>query len=75
MITTLNIDDDILQAAKEIAQREHRTAGHVISELARRALLKPATPETIRNGVPVLDSGSDLITLDHVQKIMDEEGI
>jgi hypothetical protein len=39
MRTTLDIEDDVLQAAKELARREGRTAGQVISELARRSLL------------------------------------
>ena len=38
MRTTLNIDEDVLRAAKEHARREKKTAGAVISELARRAL-------------------------------------
>jgi hypothetical protein len=38
MRTTLNIDDDVLGAARELARREKKTAGRVISELARRAL-------------------------------------
>ena len=32
------LDDDILLAVKERARREHRTAGEVLSELARQAL-------------------------------------
>lgn len=38
MRTTLDIEDDVLYAVKERAQREKRTAGQVISELAREAL-------------------------------------
>lgn len=38
MRTTLDIDDDVLLAVKERARREKRTAGQVLSELARRAL-------------------------------------
>jgi len=41
MRTTLDIADDVLQAAKERARRENRTAGEVISELARTALTAP----------------------------------
>ncbi len=41
MRTTLDIADDVLQAAKERARREKRTAGEVISELARSALTRP----------------------------------
>jgi hypothetical protein len=38
MRTTLDIADDVLQAAKERARREKKTTGEVISELARKAL-------------------------------------
>lgn len=43
MRTTLSIDDDVLLAAKERAERERRTVGAVLSDLARQALLhRPA---------------------------------
>ena len=38
MRTTLDLDDDVLASAKEIAQRENKTAGQVLSALARQAL-------------------------------------
>jgi len=38
MRTTLDIDDDVLFAAKELARRKRSSAGRVLSELARRAL-------------------------------------
>jgi hypothetical protein len=38
MRTTINIDDDVLMAVQERARRERRTAGQVLSELARQAL-------------------------------------
>ena len=38
MRTTLYIADDVLLAARDRARRENRSAGEVISELARRAL-------------------------------------
>ncbi|MEK7876692.1 MAG: antitoxin [Pseudomonadota bacterium] len=44
MRTTLDIANDVLQAAKERARREKKTTGEVISELARHALTAP--PET-----------------------------
>ncbi len=46
MRTTLDIADDILYAAKELAQREKKSVGQVISELARRAFASPAGPDT-----------------------------
>jgi hypothetical protein len=38
MRTTLEIDDDVLEAAKALARQTDRTAGAVLSQLARRAL-------------------------------------
>jgi hypothetical protein len=41
MRTTLDIADDVLAAAKDLARAEGRTMGDVISDLARRALTAP----------------------------------
>ena len=38
MRTTISLDDDVLLAVQERARREKRTAGAVLSELARQAL-------------------------------------
>jgi hypothetical protein len=38
MRITLDIDDDVLRAARELARREKKTVGRVISDLARQAL-------------------------------------
>ena len=38
MRTTLDIDDDLLAAAKELARRERSTAGQVVSRLLRHSL-------------------------------------
>jgi len=42
--TTLSLDDDVLFAVKERARREKRTAGQVLSDLARQALTAPQHP-------------------------------
>jgi hypothetical protein len=44
MRTTLRIDDDVLLAVQERARRERRTAGDVLSDLARQALLGEGRP-------------------------------
>ena len=77
MRTTLDIEDDVLQAAKELAQRNGSTAGQVISDLARRGLNAPTAQRrpALRGGVPVLPSRGEIVTLDHVQRIQDEEGV
>jgi hypothetical protein len=51
--TTLDLDPDVLQAAKELAASRRSTAGKVLSELARKALTSPHTAR-VRNGVPLL---------------------
>ena len=50
MRTTLDIAENVLQAAKERARREHKTAGQVVSELARTALT--GVPENQRKERP-----------------------
>jgi hypothetical protein len=42
MRTTLDIDEDVLAAAKDLAKAEGRTMGQIISELARRGLTEPS---------------------------------
>jgi hypothetical protein len=39
--TTIDLDDDVLRAAKELARREKTTAGAIISALTRKALNAP----------------------------------
>ncbi len=79
MRTTLDIEDDVLQAAKELAQREGGTAGQVLSTLARRGLALPVSGRKsrsgMRGGVPVLPSRGEVVTLEHVQQLRDKEGI
>jgi hypothetical protein len=44
MRTTLDIANDVLQAVKERARREGKTAGEVISDLARQSLIRAPSP-------------------------------
>jgi hypothetical protein len=50
MRTTLDIEDDVLAAVKELARRQQRTAGEVISSLARSALTGSASQRPARGG-------------------------
>ena len=54
MRTTLDIDDDVLQAAKELAAVDGRTAGEVVSALARKGLDARSATSRVRNGVLLL---------------------
>lgn len=83
MRTTLDIDDDVLQAAKELATKERRTAGSVLSELARRGFHREPSisagsskdPSPVRNGFEMLPRRGEPVSLAHVRKLLDEEGI
>jgi hypothetical protein len=73
MHTTLAIDDDVLAAAKLMAEQQDRSLGEIISDLARRSLRQPAfTGE--RNGVPLLTPRPDAVpvTLQMVNDLRDE---
>lgn len=74
MRTTLDLDDDVLQAAKELAAARGTTPGKVLSELARKALT-PAEPPHVRNGVPLLPrrpSGTPRLTMKLVNELRDD---
>jgi hypothetical protein len=74
MRTTLTIDDDVLSAAKERAEQEHKTVGEVISALARQAM-QPAAPfARTRNGILLLPVRPDAkpVTLELVNRLRDE---
>ena len=73
MRTTLNIDADVLETAKELAARRGTTAGRVISELVRSALTSPEKPRK-RHGVPVLPAreGAKLVSSEIVNRLRDE---
>jgi hypothetical protein len=50
--TTVSLDDDVLLAVKERARREHRSAGEVLSDLARKALTGQVAGATAGAGGP-----------------------
>jgi hypothetical protein len=74
MRTTLDIDEDVLETAKELAARRGTTAGRVISELVRSALAPRDRGQRRRNGVPVLPSRkhAGLVTPEIVNRLRDE---
>ena len=74
MRTTLDIDEDVLVAAKEIAARQRTTADKVLSDLARQGL--SISHQLVRNGVPLMPrgpSGSRRVTMEMVNALRDEE--
>lgn len=73
MRTTLELDDDLVAAARDIAAHEHRSLGAVVSELARRGLT-PARVEA-DGDLPVIrvPAGVPAITSEMVRRALDED--
>jgi hypothetical protein len=73
MRTTLDLDDDVLAAARELASGGRRSLGATISELARRGLT-PARVET-ESDLPVIrvPAGTAPITPEMVRRALDED--
>lgn len=82
MRTTLDIDDAVLEAVKELARRQGRTAGAVLSDLARQALTG-GTPGANSGTVAEASAhygfrpftGTQPVTNTQVNKLRDEQGI
>jgi hypothetical protein len=89
MRTTLDIADDVLFAAKEIARREKKPLGQIISDLARRAFAQQAgTPDgqqppkgpkvserLAAYGIHPLAPRGGIVSNELIDRIRDEEGV
>jgi hypothetical protein len=78
--TTLDIDPDVLSAVKDRARRERRSAGAVLSDLARRALTAPTQPEPADDGASFhgfrpLPSGGRIVSEETIERLRDELGV
>ena len=78
MRTTLDIDDDVLHAAKDLARRERKTAGEVISELARRGLTNPPESRTPKEpkavyGFLPFPSRGGLVTNELIDRLREDD--
>ncbi len=78
MRTTLDIDEDVLVAAKELARRECKTAGKFMSDLMREALRNRAGASTNDGsgrefyGFRPIPSGGAVVTNELVDKLREE---
>ncbi len=90
MRTTLDIADDVLFAAKELAQREKKSVGAVISELARQAFAQSrASTGTIASagkvphaaeplaayGIEPLPARGGIVSNELIDRLRDAEGV
>lgn len=70
----MEIDDDVLAAAKELAEQQKTTAGRIISDLARQALTRPVREAPLqRNGFSVLPKRGGVVTSELVRRLADDE--
>ena len=74
MRTTLDLDEDVLGIAKQLASQKRVTTGKMVSDLLRQALAPKKAPRT-RNGFRLLDRppGSKPVTMEMVNQFRDEE--
>ena len=73
MRTTIDLEEDVLLAAKEIARQRGVSIGKVVSDLTRQALSRQDFAAT-RSGVPLFPvrPGAGVVTLELVNQLRDE---
>lgn len=75
MRTTLAIDDDVLVAARHLAERQSKSVGEIISALARQGLQRHSRrAPAVRNGVLLLPARKTAapVTMELVNQLRDE---
>lgn len=73
MRTTVNLPNDVYEAARSVASVKKISLGEALGELVRQGLRRPLEME-VRNGIPiiVLPKDSPIITLEHTLDIEDD---
>ena len=79
MRTTLALSEDVLLIARQYAARDKVSLGEAVSRLARQGvrlqMQQPATKSVFKSRYSVLPSRDQIVTTEHVRRLMDEEGI
>jgi hypothetical protein len=81
--TTLDIEDDVLAAAKELARRQGTSAGQVVSRLLRAALIGSGlpglptgeSPPTVAGFRPFAAQAGQVVTNEQIDQLRDEAGL
>jgi hypothetical protein len=81
MRTSLDIDDDVLAAARALAQRARKPIGRRVSELARAGLRAPAAPDgpplargpRARYGIASLPSRGGMVTGEVIDRLRGDD--
>jgi len=71
--TTLDIDNDVMEAARELARMHNESIGAVISSLARSGL-RPSRVDIV-DGLPIIrvSTASTVITSEMVRSALDDK--
>jgi hypothetical protein len=74
MRTTLSLDDDVVEIAKDYAAVKNLSLGAAVSDLVRKGIEAPLRVRLV-NGLYVADlpPGSPVVTAERVKELMDEE--
>ena len=79
MRTTLDIDDDVMEAAKELARRERVSAGKVVSRLLRESLTRGSGGDSGERpsvaGFRPFPATGRVVTDGQVNSLRDNEGV
>ncbi len=81
MRTTIDVRDDVLRAAREHAARENVSIGELISRWAERGRYAPEIAQSTiarktKNGFKVvLPHGDEIVSVQHVRKLIEDEGV
>lgn len=76
MRTTVNLDEDILQTAKHLAQEREQSLGRVLSDLVRDGLQPKSKVIARRGAIPILarKPGARPVTAQAVKELLESEG-
>jgi hypothetical protein len=79
MRTTLAIDDEVFLHARRLAQERRISIGAAVSELLREGIRAQQHPQrtagACKTAYGLLPARNEIITSDHVRRLMDQEGI
>jgi hypothetical protein len=77
MRTTLDIDEDIMVAIKDLARRSSKSAGKILSDLARQTLTKAMPSKKARSstGFRAFASRGTVVSDEIVDALRDSEGV
>jgi hypothetical protein len=82
MRTTIDIEDDVLAAAKELARLQNVSAGQIVSRLVRQALAGPQNAAKLAQQIGKTNTGfrpfpsrSAVVTDEQVNVLRDQEGV